>query len=347
MSAEGTRSNSESSSETPVSPRFNSVKLEHAGCPLGCSGEDRLILVGRDRLFNLPGEYSLVRCNRCGLMRTSPRPTPESMGFYYPSDYGPYLGTRVSETRPEPRVKSLLRPLVQRMFDDRSKKIPTLKPKRMLEIGCASGGFLKEMAQHGWEVEGIEFAEAPASSARALGFKVQSGALEHANPPDQPADLIVGWMVLEHLHDPVQCLKKLKAWSSPDATLVLSVPNANSLEFRVFKSRWYALQLPAHLTHFTPKTLGNVLRAGGWRIEKVFYQRSLANLMMSSAYVAEDRGWFRARTFLEGLAWRGGVVYYSLFPLAWLLSKFAQTGRMTVWARHDAAKHEARSESAP
>src|SRR3546814_19345766 len=63
---------------------------------------------------------------------------------------------------------------------------------------------------------------------------------------DLPVDLIVGWMVLEHLHQPLAVLRKLRRWIQPDGWLVLSVPDAGSLEFRVFGDRWYALQLPTH-----------------------------------------------------------------------------------------------------
>ena len=80
------------------------------------------------------------------------------------------------------------------------------------------------MAAQGWHVEGIEFSEKAAQAASRLGYKVHTGSLESAPAPAHPIDLIVGWMVLEHLHDPIGCLKKLNEWASQDAWLVLSVP---------------------------------------------------------------------------------------------------------------------------
>src|SRR2546425_7402449 len=66
------------------------IEMESAGCPLECEARDDLVLQGSDRLHGLPGIFSVVRCRGCGLMRTNPRPTPHSMPFYYPADYGPH-----------------------------------------------------------------------------------------------------------------------------------------------------------------------------------------------------------------------------------------------------------------
>ena len=309
------------------------VMLEQVSCPLGCSKNDEVVLTGRDLLHDLPGEFTVVKCRTCGLMRTTPRPTPETIGFYYPDDYGPYLGTQVNQAKPTSSIKELLKPLVKRVFNFNTQRLPSLAPGRMLEVGCASGAFLHQMASQGWQVQGIEFSEKAAQAAAQLGYRVHAGPLETAPPPEEPFDLIVGWMVLEHLHDPVGGLQKLREWAKPGAWLVLSVPNSASLEFRLFKEKLYALHLPNHLYHFTPQTLGRVLQAGGWTLEKVHHQRVLSNLIASAGYVLRDKGYARLGKKFIDFPEQGGRWVYALYPLAWLFSVFGQTGRMTVWAR--------------
>lgn len=311
------------------------VLLEHVSCPLGCNKNDEVILAGRDLLHDLPGEFTVVKCRTCGLMRTNPRPTPETIGFYYPDDYGPYVGTRVQQARPQSAswIKKLLRPIVGCIFNFNTTILPTMAPSRMLEIGCASGVFMHQMANQGWQVQGIEFSAKAAQAAAQLGYRVHVGPLETAPSPGEPFDLIVGWMVLEHLHDPIGGLQKLREWAKPGAWLVLSVPNAASLEFRLFKEKLYALQLPNHLYHFTPGTLGRVLQAGGWTLKSVQHQRVLSNLIASTGYVLRDKGYVRLGQKLIDFPERAGRWNYVLYPLAWLLSVFGQTGRMTVWAR--------------
>ena len=205
----------------------SSVQLESVVCPLGCGSQDEIVLRGHDLLQGLPGEFTVVRCRACGLQRTSPRPTPETIGLYYPDDYGPYKGTRVVNVDDNNRgLKAHLVELGKRIFDTKALALPRLQPGRMLEIGCASGSYLHQMAQRGWQVEGIEFSPTAAQSARALGYVVDSGALETITKPADSYDLIVGWMVLEHLHQPVESLRKLAGWARRDAMLVVSVPNA-------------------------------------------------------------------------------------------------------------------------
>jgi len=311
------------------------IRLEDMPCPLGCPRGDEPILSGHDRLHDLPGEFTVVKCSTCGLLRTNPRPTAETIGFYYPDNYGPYIGTRVEHkiTSRFSGIKRFFRPLIKIVFDPKDNALPSQPPGRLLEVGCASGSFLHRMASSGWQVEGIEFSEKAAQAATLLGYKVHTGSLESAPAPANPMDLIVGWMVLEHLHNPIECLKKLNEWASKDAWLVLSLPNAAALEFQVFKDKWYALQLPTHLHHFTPLTLEKVLDAGGWSLMKVHHQRTVANLIASTAYVAESKGWPTLGVWLRKFAWPDGIWFYIFFPVAWLFALFGQTGRMTVWAK--------------
>jgi SAM-dependent methyltransferase len=216
---------------------MGAIQLEDVSCPLGCPKSDEVILAGRDLLRDLPGEFTIVKCRTCGLMRTNPRPSQDTIGFYYPDDYGPYLGTQVRQTKPSSGIKKLLKPWVRRVFNFNSMKLPSLAPGRMLEIGCASGAFLHQMAGQGWQVQGVEFSQKAAQAAEQLGYPVHAGPLETAPRPGEPFDLIVGWMVLEHRHDPIGGLKKLGEWAKPGAWLALSVPNAASQSFRFFKNR--------------------------------------------------------------------------------------------------------------
>jgi 2-polyprenyl-3-methyl-5-hydroxy-6-metoxy-1,4-benzoquinol methylase len=309
------------------------VVLEDVNCPLGCSRNDEFVLTGQDLLHDLPGEFTVVKCRVCELMRTNPRPTPDTIGFYYPDDYGPYLGTQIPQSKKNTSIVQQLRSLAKSFFITNTMKLPSLPPGRMLEIGCASGAFLHQMSGRGWKVQGVEFSEKAAQAAAQLGYHVHAGSLETAPKPDDPFDLIVGWMVLEHLHDPIRGLQKLREWAKPGAFLVMSVPNSGSLEFSFFKEKLYALHLPNHLYHFTPDTIKQVLNASGWELEKVYHQRTLNNLIASTGYVLRDKGYPKlGKKFIDFIECAGFWTAV-LFPLAWLLSIFGQTGRMTVWAR--------------
>lgn len=313
------------------------VVLEDVACPNGCPRDDEPLFSAHDRLHDLPGEFCIVRCRACGLIRTNPRPAPESMGFYYPDEYGPYVGSRIASGNHG--LTDMLRRAYRVLFPNNSQALPPLPPGRMLEVGCASGAFMAEMAAKDWRVEGIEFSPSAAAHARASGLSVHIGSVESAPGYAEPFDLVVGWMVVEHLHDPVGALSKLARWTKPGGWLAISVPNAGSSEFRIFRDAGYALQVPNHLYHFSPDTLSALLDRSGWRMERVLHQRTLANWMGGMGFKLEDWGvpnWLSAP--FKHYPGSPGSLTLLLFPLAWLLSLFGQTGRMTVWARRKDAK---------
>lgn len=311
-----------------------SVEIETMPCPVGCPPSDKFVLKSHDYLHRIAGEYRVVRCQTCGLMRTDPRPTAKTIGIYYPDQYGPYRQAQIE--RQSNRAPSYWpwRRLIKKAVDFHTDTIPSLSPGRLLEIGSASGWFMHKMAQKGWQVEGIERSADAAASARSLGYSVFAGPIEDAPDPAKSYDLMVGWMVLEHLHDPVAMLRKLHGWGRTNSYLAVSVPNLNSLDFWLFKERWYALQLPTHLFHFTIETLRTVLAQSGWQITKVFHQRVLNNYLASLGYwLQEKTKWHRMGRILSEYPDNAAYGSYLLYPAAFLLSKAGQTGRMTVWAK--------------
>ncbi len=60
---------------------------------------------------------------------------------------------------------------------------------------------MHKMAQKGWEVHSIKYSSKSSEATRRLGYEVYTGHLETVLDPQKPFDLIVGWIVLEHLHE--------------------------------------------------------------------------------------------------------------------------------------------------
>ena len=71
-------------------PDGRTWQLEDVPCDFCGSGQADLLLTGPDRLHHLPGQFGVVACRRCGLVRTSPRPTLESLAAAYPEQYAPH-----------------------------------------------------------------------------------------------------------------------------------------------------------------------------------------------------------------------------------------------------------------
>lgn len=308
------------------------VKFEHRPCPNGCAATDRLVIEAGDHLHGLPGRFRMVCCVHCGLMRTDPRPTPQTIGAFYPSDYGPYHSAPSVPRIKPPAWHRRLKARIHRFFGRDLRRLPDMPPGHMVEIGCSSGAYLVEMRARGWSVEGIEFSEQAASVTRSLGIAVQTASVETAHAPNRPADVLAAWMVLEHLHEPVASLRQLRGWLQPGGTLVGVVPDASALERRVFGEYWYALQLPTHLYHFTPRSLRRVFEQAGWDLVALRWQPNCNNLLSSLEWMSQARGWQRT---LRATRWLKNAPEADKLRrrLAWLLGVSRQSGRMEFWAR--------------
>lgn len=303
------------------------VVLEDRPCPNGCPPEDRLVLEGKDRIHGIEGIFTVIQCVHCHLMRTNPRPTPATIGAYYPEDYGPYQTPVVAAVVPT-RFKLFLR----RLLGLDSRLTPPIPPGHLLEIGCANGAYMEQMRQNGWSAEGIEFSEAAAEAARARHFDVQTASVETAQQPNAQADIVAAWMVLEHLHEPVSALRKIRRWVKPNGYLIASVPDNDSKVGGLFGAYRYDLHLPNHLYHYSPETMKKVLNTAGWRVERILWQRNSNNLLWSIEYWAADNLNIR---WLPVIRWLRSAQAASKIRVAlgWLLGVTRQSGRMEVWAR--------------
>jgi hypothetical protein len=68
------------------------------------------------------------------------------------------------------------------------------------------------------------------------------------------------------------------------------VPNAGGLGARLFGRAWSGLELPRHLSHFTPETLGAVIGQAGGRVVWIWHQAKPRYYLWSLGFWLRDRG---------------------------------------------------------
>lgn len=293
------------------------------------------LFAAHDRLHNLPGQFWVVRCVACGVTQTSPRPSGDALAAYYPEDYAPHRGASEEPGGNEAgtqRHSRLRRWLKRRLGSRRIWWTPDLPPgARVLELGSGAGHFVRHALARGWEVHAVEPAGEPAARlARDPRVHVHRESAELMDVPSGSFDAAFAWMVVEHLENPAVVLRKVAAALRPGGYFVFSAPNAGCWEFAVFRSRWYGLDVPRHLWHFTPRTLARLLGECGLAIERVFHQKVLKNVTGSLEYLALD---------CPGLAPLARALELALTP-SWIsfgvgaaLAVLRQGGRLTVVAR--------------
>lgn len=239
------------------------VEFETVPCDLCGSVETEILVRGPDRFLTLPGEFTMVRCRHCGLVRQNPRPTPDSIGSYYPPQYAPF-SVAIDDER------SIVRRWDRRYGMWKRRRVVERHQSGggLLDVGCATGNFLYEMARSGrWRVEGIEpNAEAVAYARQRFGLTVHLGRLaEIALPPDS-FDVITLWNVLEHVHDPMSNLRAAYHLLRPGGFLVFSVPVMSSRLRQWFGAHWVEWDLPRHTFIYSLQTVEAFAEQAGIRV---------------------------------------------------------------------------------
>ncbi len=208
------------------------------------------------------GIVRLVRCPRCGLAALVPRPTEAVLRRWY--DAG-YYGAEHRRKFVGPLARA-----VARFQRGRARLAARCVPERgrLLDVGCGDGGFLQEMRRLGFVTEGTErTAESAARVPAAPGLRVYVGDLLDLDLPAEAYDVVTLWHVLEHLPEPEATLRCIHGLLRPGGKLLLSLPNAESWQARLFGRHWFHHDPPRHLYAFGPPTLVALLRRVGFVVE--------------------------------------------------------------------------------
>jgi SAM-dependent methyltransferase len=137
---------------------------------------------------------------------------------------------------------------------------------RVLEIGGAYGFGLDFCAQvYGWQGEGFDPSPLAAYGVRELGLNIRQDYFTKANLAAGPWDVVIATEVVEHIPNPPDFLRLLRAAMAADGVLVLTTPDAEAIRPELGKDELVAILAPdAHLILQTRQSLEHVLRTAGF-----------------------------------------------------------------------------------
>ena len=194
-------------------------------------------------------------CSSCGLVYLSRIPT--DLTKYY---HNSYISYAIPSSPPQLEAVA---EKVRFRIDMVQKYAP--KTGRLLEIGPAYGGFAFLAKKAGFSVDVVEM---DSECCRFLKDVVGVNAICTDNVCKTLADLdqydvIALWHVLEHLDEPWKVLDALAKHLAPRGIMVISTPNPDSFQFKLFGRFWLHLDAPRHLTLIPVKWLLHFLEERG------------------------------------------------------------------------------------
>lgn len=268
----------------------------------------------------LSGEdFSLFRCDSCGLISTFPQPELSEIGRYYQSsDY-------ISHSSKAGNLFELLYQSVRKFTNNRKAKL-VLKyanGKNILDIGCATGEFLVACRSKGLNVFGAE----PNEKARDIAFEKNKLVINDLNFLDDSKsnsfDVITMWHVLEHVHDLDTRMKQVNRLLIDDGTAIIALPNYESHDAQYYKENWAAYDVPRHLFHFNKTSFETLAKKNGFQLREILPMKfdSYYVSLLSEQYKCGKKSFPKAifRGLLSNLRARQNKNQYS--SLIYVISK--------------------------
>lgn len=258
------------------------IRTRDVVCDLCGSNNRKFLFNARDRLYGFEGTFSYVRCTECGLVYMNPQISLGDIGKFYPDDYGPH------QVESE-KKRSHKRPLITKF-----KKNPfaacvfckLTRESQLLDVGCGSGKFLNEIRiATGCQVYGVDTSKVAARTAKEnYSLEIFTGMLTEVPFPDNHFDVITARSYLEHVNNPSEVMLKLFRLLKQGGDLVIITPNFDSLNSKMFKDKWYALDCPRHLYIYSAKTITKLLEKSGLSVQKIKYDKSSKGFLGSLQY---------------------------------------------------------------
>jgi SAM-dependent methyltransferase len=167
--------------------------------------------------------------------------------------------------------------------------LPLLRAYRVndtiLDVGCFRGDFLHWLPG-GWRKLGIEPNVAARAVAARRGIRLVGSTIEDAAVSEGSVGAVTILDVLEHLHQPLEALARLRHWLAPGGSIFVFTGAADTLPWRFCGRHYWYSALPEHVTFFS-------LRWFRWAA------RQLGMRVRAHAYLASERQ-SRKRWLLQG-----------------------------------------------
>jgi len=275
--------------------------------------------------------FNFDQCANCQLVFLNPRVNLDSLKNYYTSHYLPYRGSDAwgkYSKLVEGSQKKLDLKRVKRV-----KELYALTPKSLiLDVGCGNPSFLKACQQElNCKTMGIDFSDEgwKDQSTQFKGLDLQVAEIKDLSVNLKP-DVITMWHYLEHDYTPLENLTYLKSIAKPSTTLIIEIPNFDSISRKKYNENWAGWHTPRHTSLFSPDNIKLLLDKSGWKVSQLLTYGTLNPYLLFWMSEMEQKGiqWTKN---MENEFWDFVTGMLQFIPTKWNEKKLS-LGVMTIIA---------------
>jgi 2-polyprenyl-3-methyl-5-hydroxy-6-metoxy-1,4-benzoquinol methylase len=206
--------------------------------------------------------YRMVRCRKCGLIRSDPVLPEEELARLYRGSAFDY------------EEESACAGLTYARYV--SKSLPLLKERaRMLEIGCGNGSFLEKALEFGFaEVHGVEPSrQAVEAASPTVRERIKNELFHEGLFPPGWFSLICGFQVLDHLTRPNEALRACRVLLEPEGLALFINHDVGAWTNRILGERSPIIDVE-HTYLYDKNTMMRIFCKNGFEVLRVFPVRN-------------------------------------------------------------------------
>lgn len=275
--------------------------------------------------------FNFDQCANCQLVFLNPRVNLDNLKNYYTSYYLPYRGSK-AWGKYSKLVKGSQKKLDLKRVK-RVKEMCSVSPKSLiLDVGCGNPSFLKACQQElNCKTLGIDFSDEGWKEQSTLfkGLDLQVAEIKDLSLNLKP-DIITMWHYLEHDYTPLENLTYLKSIAKPSTTLIIEIPNFDSISRKKYNENWAGWHTPRHTSLFSPDNIKLLLDKSGWNVSQLLTYGTLNPYLLFWMSEIEQKG-IQWNKNMENEFWDFVIGMLKFMPTKWNEKKLS-LGVMTVIA---------------
>lgn len=255
------------------------MKFKNISCPICNSSKNYQVLYSKNfkesdlniDVFSarrLPDKihYQLVKCKKCGLVRSSPIADNELLNKLYEKSILTY----------DDEIKSLIstymnsvRPILN--------KLP--KNAKILEIGCGNGFVLREIYKMGYKnVFGVEPSiDAVNKSDKRIKNNLKISIFKPGLFKSKSFDFIFFFQTFDHIPNPNQFLSECFKILKPKGFILSFNHNVNSFSSKLLGEKSPIVDIE-HTFLYNPKTMELIFNKNGYQILRIYSPKNTLSI---------------------------------------------------------------------